>query len=376
MAQTKKVAEAEDLVLESSKILQNDFASIFEYSPIATLIVERKTDEILWVNQKFCSMFFTTSDEILYTKSIELIDYSKLKEYYKIVGKRSRNPYDTYVIELKFNKASFWGEVRVQNHNDFQIATIINVTERVNAVKNLRETYQKIEEIQHNFLPKTNLNFPKLKFDYFYKALSYSSGDMFTVFPQNEICGITIADMSGHDLTASFLMSKFITFIRTSQDFRNLKEVIKNANEFLLRISDSDDYSTIFIASFSPEEMTLRYLNAGHPNQLLVRKDKTFELLKASLPLIGTFKGNIFNPILEQEKIEEVKVSSGDKIILFTDFFLAPESSDEGVLLKMCLENSHLNCTELKDYILQKWFEKSSAKEIDDDATLLILEIQ
>lgn len=362
--------------MASSKILQKDFVSIFEHSPIATLIVDRKTDEILWVNQKFCSLFFTTSKEILNTKSIELIDYSTLKEYYKIIGKRSGEPYDTYVIELKFNQASFWGEVRIQNHKEFQIATIVNVTERVNAIKNLRETYQKIEEIQHNFLPKTNLNYPKLKFDYFYKALNYSSGDMFTLIPQNEICGITIADMSGHDLKASFLMSKFITFIRTSQDFGNLKEVIKNANEFLLRISDSDDFSTIFVASFSPEKMTLRYLNAGHPNQLLIRKDKTFVQLKASLPLIGTFRGNIFNPILDQQKIEEVKVNSGDKIILFTDFFLAPESSDEKILLKMCLENSHLNCTELKDYILQKWFEKSPAKEIDDDATLLILEIQ
>lgn len=376
MVQAKAAAEVEGLVLESSKILQTDFASIFEYSPIATLIIERKTDEILWINKKFCSMFFTTPDEILYTKSIELIDYTKLKEYYKIIGQRHQNPYDTYVIELKFNEASFWGEVRVQNHNDLQIATIIDVTERVNAVRKLRETYQKIEEIQHNFLPKKSLNFPKLKFDYFYKALSYSSGDMFTVVPQNGICGITIADMSGHNLTASFLMSKFITFIRTSQDFNDLKEVIKNANEFLLEISDSDDYSTIFIASFSPKEMILRYINAGHPNQLLVRKDKSFVLLKSSLPLIGTFKGNIFNPILERENIEEVKVSSGDKIILFTDFFLAPESSDERALLKMCVENSQLNCTELKDYILQKWFEKSPSKEIDDDATLLILEIQ
>lgn len=353
-----------------------DLLPLFDLSPVSTLIVERKTDLILWANKKFCSLFNTTYEQIVGTSSVELINYNNLEDYYKIIGARKNNTYYTYEIEFRFNEIEFWGEVRVQNVEDKQIATIVNVTERVLAKKKLQETYQKIEEIQHNFLPDRKLKFPKLSFDYYYKALSYASGDMFCIVPQKEICGFTIADMSGHNLTASYLMAKFITFIKSSANFRNIRKTIRDANSFLMQISETDDFSSIFVASFNPQKMVLNYLNAGHPNQLVVRKDGTFKKLRASVPLIGSFSEKIFNPILANEKIQQVRLREGDKIILFSDAFLDPETSKEEFLLKLCRENTHLNCTELKDFILKNWLQSAGLEAFDDDATLLILEVK
>jgi serine phosphatase RsbU (regulator of sigma subunit) len=127
-----------------------------------------------------------------------------------------------------------------------------------------------------------------------------------------------IGDITGHGLHASVVMSLVYGFIHRAACEECLpQDVVADLNRFLrsfARRSNRLDHffsATLFFGIIDPHNLTMSYVNAGHPAGLVKRRNGLLRLPATSHP-VGYFDEGEFPAVLFQ--LEE-----GDRLLLYTD---------------------------------------------------------
>lgn len=156
-------------------------------------------------------------------------------------------------------------------------------------------------------------------------------GDYYDLFPlADKKWGLTIGDVTGHGVGAALLMATARAFLKAlAWKARDITSMMNELNILLEQDMEDDKFMTLFYAVLDPENMILRYANAGHDAPLIYRASlQEFETLESTGIPLGMMED------FEYEEGEPIQIQTGDILVLSTDGItesMNPEGEQFGI---------------------------------------------
>ncbi|WP_428563146.1 MAG: PP2C family protein-serine/threonine phosphatase [Solidesulfovibrio sp. DCME] len=155
---------------------------------------------------------------------------------------------------------------------------------------------------------------PEARFAVRYLPVLEAGGDFYDVFPWSDtVMGYLVADISGHDLGASFVTSSLKALLR--QNIGPLftpVETLKNINRVLGSLLRDGKHLTAILACVNRRRGRLTLVSGGHPPPVLVSAAGEASVLATEGDVLGVF------PVVQFGSLE-FPVSPGDRLFLYTD---------------------------------------------------------
>ena len=154
-----------------------------------------------------------------------------------------------------------------------------------------------------------------VQFSHVYRSATKEAsvgGDFYDVFTVKDgRIAVLIGDVSGHGVEAARIATLVKDVIHAfAHQSRRPSVVLRSTNELLLE-KHIPGFVTLFLGILDPEDGSLTYSSAGHPNALLRSRGEVTMLEAASSPL-GIFPDSSW-------KESEVQLSKEDLLLLYTD---------------------------------------------------------
>lgn len=130
--------------------------------------------------------------------------------------------------------------------------------------------------------------------------------------------GIVTADAAGHGLAAAMLIRDFNTALYTAISFQSYYVqdttplLFTKINRRMYRSSQSNQYIAAFYGELQLSGV-LRYMNAGHPNPMVFKKDQVVLLDKGG-PVLGAFRDTPY-----EFEVGQAQLEPGDLLLCYTD---------------------------------------------------------
>jgi serine phosphatase RsbU (regulator of sigma subunit) len=243
------------------------------------------------------------------------------------------------------------------------------------ANRQLVEELNLASELQKSLLPRSYPSDAPLEFAHKFIPLNSIGGDFFDVIRLDEkSLALVIADVSGHGVGPALITAMFKSaFGFESKGLRSPAALMASLNAELGDILTTGHYVTAFTAIIDIESLEMRYCNAGHPNQLLVRADGKPEELATMGFLLGMMKDMDY-----EEK--SLVLDPGDTLVLFTDGVIespnaAGESFGREGILRSIASRPGAGPAELSDGVLSDLLSWTEGIEASDDVTMLLAQV-
>jgi serine phosphatase RsbU (regulator of sigma subunit) len=206
-------------------------------------------------------------------------------------------------------------------------------------------------------------------------------GDFFNYFEIGTGAGegprkvaLLVGDVSGKGVGAALLMANIQASLRTrlalGQDLSALADQVDRDIE---ANSPGPVYATLFVGILDPATRTLRYVNAGHHPQYVLRKDGTLERMASSGLPVGLVAGRGHHE-------HSVQLGAGDLIFFYTDGCVEAESETGDMFGAERLESLLVSfATSSSGDVLEKVESAINAfrgrQEPFDDATMMAVRV-
>ncbi len=237
-------------------------------------------------------------------------------------------------------------------------------------------------KVQEAIFPHiTNNN--RFNFSIFSRAAEMVSGDYYDIFDLgDDSYGFLLVDVQGHGVPAAMItMIIKEKFRRNTMKYRDPAELFRFVNsEIISLLSEVERDSALYFTAFYmviDSSNKLYSVDAGHLRPFLLRSSKNeISLLKSGgIPL------GISSDMDELYVTHECSISSGDKIVLFTDGIIEARSPDEKEFgmdrLIGCIRAGYkLNGDELMRTIVRGLAGFANLDSLRDDATVFIVELK
>lgn len=181
--------------------------------------------------------------------------------------------------------------------------------------------------IQHQIIESTHIDETakdNVSLYPFLETADYVAGDFYDYYSidRHHIC-FMIADVSGKGMAAGLFMVKAKEVLRViSKDRYNPAKVVERANKELCDNNSECMFASAWVGILDLRSGIVTYSNAGHTSPILVSNGRVITLNDVSGPLLGLF------PEKEYKK-HTVKLSEGDRILLYTDGVTEQPVSEE-----------------------------------------------
>ncbi|MFO0917926.1 MAG: SpoIIE family protein phosphatase [Planctomycetaceae bacterium] len=227
-------------------------------------------------------------------------------------------------------------------------------------------------EIQRGLLPQCAPPIPGFDVAGFSSSAGAVGGDYYDfVHMPDGAWGLVIADVSGHDLGASILMSQTRAYLRAEASNRcNVSEIVTRLNHFLSYDVRDRRFVSFFFARLDPAQRSLVYAAAGQNGHLL-KPDGSVTTLDVTGPLLGV----IDEP---QPASPEVFLAPGDLMILFTDG-IAEAASPHGEqfgnerIFNAVRDHRDQSTADILDAVEKAVLAFRCQVPLEDDVTMLVL---
>ncbi len=208
-----------------------------------------------------------------------------------------------YVVK-PFNASEVRARVRVHLRNAVQTNEIIR-----NQAGKLRQ----LQEARDSILV-TPASLPMAKFSVLHSAVLEAGGDFYDVVRYTRERYIYfVADLSGHDIAASYMVPALKALLRNNLfPIYSLDDIISMMNKVLYQILEDEKYLTAFYLVVDRNENRIFWSGAAHPPAVLIRKNGVPEFLESEGDMMGMLKNARFSS-------NQIEVQPGDRIVLFTD---------------------------------------------------------
>ena len=192
----------------------------------------------------------------------------------------------------------------------------------------------------------------------------------------NEKLFLVIADVAGKSIPAALLMATFQASLRTiAGEGVSLAELVTRLNRYATAHSlDGRRFTTALLAEYDPATRRLEYINAGHNNPIVRRKDGEIVRLETGGVPLGIDLDSRF-------EVGSIDLASGDLLLLFTDgmvdaFNHAGEEFGDPRLVS-CVKSLHgQNAQQSMQFLMQQVDSFVGAIHQFDDITCLVLRCQ
>lgn len=245
-------------------------------------------------------------------------------------------------------------------------------------------------KIQQSLLPNEVPNSDRIQFAWKYEPCEELAGDIFNVFElDTDKIGFYILDVSGHgvaaalqSVTLSRMLSPVLAKTALLKQATNRApgyrisspvEVINQLNRRFQIGEHNEHFFTLIYGILDMNTRELTYASAGHPSMIhLPRQSPAVDIKSASLP-IGFQEDYAY--------IEKtIRLAPGDRLYLYSDGILEarnPDLQQFGInrLMHAIEEAGNIPLSESLEHILQSAGDWSESMWIDDDVSLLALEL-
>ncbi|KHK01409.1 PP2C family protein-serine/threonine phosphatase [Desulfovibrio sp. TomC] len=216
---------------------------------------------------------------------------------------------------------------------------------------------------------------PEANFAVRYVPVLEAGGDFYDVFPWSDAEMVYfVADISGHDLGASFVTSSLKALVRQNANpLYSPVETLKNMNSVLTTLLRDGKHLTAALVFVNRTRSRLTLVNAAHPAPILVTGPGEAELLVADGDVLGVFEA------VQCGQIERA-VSPGDRLFLYTDGLIERfgenargRSQGLAALVAACRDTAHLPLDAAVDAIANTTLEGAGRPQ--DDVVLMGIEV-
>jgi len=177
-----------------------------------------------------------------------------------------------------------------------------------------RRELDQARDIQRALLPGRIPEVPGVEIAGIWKPAKSVSGDYYDVINLgNDRTAICIGDVSGKGMPAALLMANVQAAVKAfaPQDI-SPAELCARVNRILCSNVSDGRYMSLFFGVLEQGGRRLTYTCAGHNPPILIRTDGSEMRLSIGGTLLGIFPDSIY-------EAESVSLSSGDRLVLFTD---------------------------------------------------------
>lgn len=200
-------------------------------------------------------------------------------------------------------------------------------------------------------------------------------GDFFNYFvlPGGDLA-VLVGDVSGKGVSAALLMANIQATLRARLPLEpNLVNLVAAMDREVEQNTPRGVYVTLFVGIYDPIRKVLRYVNAGHNPQFVLRVAGGLERLSSTGLPVGLFAGHDY-----QE--HSVDLADGDLLFFFTDGIVEAlnEQGDmfgterlEGLLMRAHLDEIGLMLTNIEESVR----DFRGKAEPYDDATMMALRL-
>ena len=200
-------------------------------------------------------------------------------------------------------------------------------------------------------------------------------GDFFNYFvlPDGRLA-LLVGDVSGKGVSAALLMANVQATLRARMPHEtDLAALADRLDRELDKNTPGAVYLTLFLGILEIDGRTLRYVNAGHNPQFVLRERGGIEPLSSTGLPIALYAGHGY-------KEARVELSAGDLLFFYTDGLVETESETGDMFgaerLQTLLEREHMQGIDtLLTYIEAHVSAFRGKAELFDDATMMALRI-
>jgi serine phosphatase RsbU (regulator of sigma subunit)/CHASE3 domain sensor protein len=235
--------------------------------------------------------------------------------------------------------------------------------------------------IQRNLLQRTMPAVPNLRVVPHQRQANLVGGDWYDVEVVGDDLIVVVGDASGKGIGAALMATVALSFLRSERGLGSEpKRIVARANEALLEATDPDSFTTLVYVTVSPRAGEVRWLNMGHPSPFVIRggphggsEPRGYFLEGPRNRALGWFE--------EPGLAENVAyLAPGDRLVLFTDGWLEAKSPAGEVFGEHRFAEALLRLADAPtDGVgeeLVRDVEAFSAGKLDDDLTMLIVELE
>ncbi|MDX1958150.1 MAG: SpoIIE family protein phosphatase [Leptospiraceae bacterium] len=232
------------------------------------------------------------------------------------------------------------------------------------------------KKIQESFIPKSPPQIEGLKINFKYRAMASVGGDFLDFRTDGKNLGALIADVSGHGLPASMIVSMVhLAFWLQKQDSLFKPELIlENMNNILFK-NIGKEFVTASYLYFDLENRKLFLGTAGHPPIIIWNHEKeVFEEKKAMGRIIG------FVPKLHATTVE-LPLEKNSTILLYTDGVTEATNFNDELygeerLIDFLRSRRGSSLNQLSEELIQELVKWSGGEtKISDDIAFVLFEV-
>lgn len=238
-----------------------------------------------------------------------------------------------------------------------------------------RQDAERARDIQQELLPKEIPQFAGFQISGTWQPARLVSGDYYDVlkFGVHKFA-LCIGDVVGKGMSAALLMSNLQAAVKAlASESVTPKELCDQVNRLISKNIARGKFITFFYALVDVEARRLIYSNAGHNPPIVLRRDGALLRLDKGGALLGVF------PEWSYQEAE-VKLTSGDQVVLFTDGVSEAQDSKgeefgEERLIELLRDARGLAATELLREVIET-VARFCSGNFHDDATLIAMMVQ
>jgi Stage II sporulation protein E (SpoIIE) len=194
--------------------------------------------------------------------------------------------------------------------------------------KQLERQTELARQVQMDMLPASDAAFENLDFAAACVPAWQVGGDFYDVFAAGHgRMAVVLGDVSGKGLPAAVVAALLLGVVRASSWTAGGSEHVaasRRLSEFLHSRTSLERFASLFWCYYEPESQVLRYVNAGHPPPLLVKRDAGGELkiqrLTEGGPVLGLLQGADYRQ-------GQAVVCPGDLLVLYSDGVVEAENA-------------------------------------------------
>ncbi len=232
--------------------------------------------------------------------------------------------------------------------------------------------------VQKSLLPEILQNDNDFDIAAFSESADEVGGDYYdTIRINNEMVALIIADVSGKGTTAAFHMSQMKgIFHSLAQNDIEPDEFMVRANQALVYCLERGSFISATYFMINTTAKKVRYARAGHCPVLYYRAEsKCAEYFKDKGIALGMVRNKTYRNFIQSY---EFSYKPGDVMVLYTDG-ITEGKNDKGEefgydrLTGVIQEVVEKSPREIQEHIINKLYEFSGTKNIDDDYTTMIV---
>jgi sigma-B regulation protein RsbU (phosphoserine phosphatase) len=209
----------------------------------------------------------------------------------------------------------------------------------------------------------TKISDERIDYDYILKYSHELGGDFIRLDQiSDDKYLLSLVDVTGHDLSSTLIVMSIYSIIRQFDTFSNLSDLVYDINDFLYTFNSKGEifkYATGIFMIIDLKQMTLKYINTGHPSGICFNGNDKVKLLSHNSSMLGVIE-NDYEP-------DQIDLTKNSNLIVFSDGILDMISHDYDEAEKSLLNFLKNNNDNIIQSLKKNYIEN---KNLADDLTL------